>query len=87
MLIHLRSQVLRNQYEKEQAQKHVTTQTKFNYGKLARFRRISKNIRLLSSPYLAYVFYRSLNASLGNGKVTKEGAADGRYQASSRLVI
>jgi hypothetical protein len=27
-------QVLRNQYEKEQAQKHVTTQTKFNYGAL-----------------------------------------------------
>lgn len=25
-------QVLKNQYEKEQAQKHVSTQTKFNYG-------------------------------------------------------
>jgi fission 1 protein len=29
-------QVLKNQYEKEQAQKHVTTQTKFNYGALSR---------------------------------------------------
>ncbi|KAJ9107674.1 hypothetical protein QFC21_001134 [Naganishia friedmannii] len=52
-------EVLRNQYEKEQVQKHVTTQTKFNYGMCAG---LTKNVLIAKeSPLIESSLPRSLS--------------------------
>ncbi|GHJ90195.1 hypothetical protein NliqN6_6597 [Naganishia liquefaciens] len=75
-------EVLRNQYEKEQAQKHVTTQTKFNYAwgmvKSPKRELQMEGIKLLQEIYASVPDYRrecSYYIALGYYKLGNYGHA------------